>query len=960
MFESYDILIRIGRRTEAGRGNQITLRLPDGREAQGWLSLLGPEVTSEVRELARQALTEAGQTRVRLLVEILSTWLYSYSWESFLPPLLFEEPSQVELIRISPQADPHSLIPVSLPLDVIVASAGEIEPDFRSEVDQALRYFRTTVAEGVTQSYLRSLLRGREFDIVHIIAEGEWHSSEDSGRTECTVLGLEARRLRVLLARSGARLLILQSLTGDLGPLLNLAHFLFSRGGPTVLVAGPETNAPRGSFLADIYFGIVHDEQLDVTFDRARRTRNTQASLFCARGGEDVLRISTLLPRLQAEAETKLARADAARTTIDALLLPTAEPHEVEIRGFDLRDLGERSTTLAFAAGEIEKLRDWSPNYLREKGGMVPMRQGFDDLRRFEALLEKAEAVTRRVVNTWFTSGNRSLSPEESLAAGAEYDLNIQIGPPLRQSNVRRPAEIPEEELSPFYTDEGIDLRIVLFSEDFQIPGPEQLLRLPEPPLASPTVNFHVRAPAESGQARLRACVYYQQNLLQSLLVDAAVTPEAQAPHPAGNHAEVEFALSGTLRQIQRLPERTLNILTNDSGDGTHTFAVAGKGLRQSFRLDEGKMRTAVDVARQQLDKVGTTTDWLGRPAYRFGPNHRGEPQEFVSQIKELAALGYELYVELVTDQDVAFEEDLRQALGCSATIQVAMTRSANYVFPWALVYDKPLVRSDGNVVCPETLKALAKGGVEGFLDSHPCFAAGCPHADDNNVICPSGFWGFKHVIEQPLPVPAEGATGEAGEIELEIKAAGKIAMLMAVSRDLQMLNEHKAEVINLPHLAIDYRDDKMGIGKALQRTDLQIVYFFCHGGRKGASVWLGVGKGEKLYPTDLHGWKVNWGTCHPLVILNGCQTVGITPDDLLDFNRRLARSRAAGIIGTEVSIHESLARHFAIGLFAGLIRGARMGEIMRSHRLQLLERYNPLGLVYTLYCHAGLRVIAQ
>jgi hypothetical protein len=135
-------------------------------------------------------------------------------------------------------------------------------------------------------------------------------------------------------------------------------------------------------------------------------------------------------------------------------------------------------------------------------------------------------------------------------------------------------------------------------------------------------------------------------------------------------------------------------------------------------------------------------------------------------------------------------------------------------------------------------------------------------------------------------------------------------------------------------------------------------VYFYCHGGRTTREPYLGVGQKERIFPTELRGWKVRWTTCRPLVFINGCHTADLTPTDLVSFNASFSRCRAAGVIGTEISVPETLARYVARSFFEQLVARKKVGEIIRQARLALLERYNPLGLVYTPYCSADLQVV--
>jgi hypothetical protein len=121
--------------------------------------------------------------------------------------------------------------------------------------------------------------------------------------------------------------------------------------------------------------------------------------------------------------------------------------------------------------------------------------------------------------------------------------------------------------------------------------------------------------------------------------------------------------------------------------------------------------------------------------------------------------------------------------------------------------------------------------------------------------------------------------------------------------------------------------------------------------------VWLSVGRADRLYPSNMEAWDIRWATVHPLVFINGCETVGVTPDDLLTFVKMLAWCRAAGVIGVEITIPELLARRFASEFLGEFATGAGVGELVRAGRRRLLEMANLLGLAYTPYCVADLRL---
>lgn len=99
-----------------------------------------------------------------------------------------------------------------------------------------------------------------------------------------------------------------------------------------------------------------------------------------------------------------------------------------------------------------------------------------------------------------------------------------------------------------------------------------------------------------------------------------------------------------------------------------------------------------------------------------------------------------------------------------------------------------------------------------------------------------------------------------------------------------------------------------------------------------------------RLVPSDLTGLEIDWTDIHPLVFINGCHTADFSADDLLNFNQVLAYCRAAGVIGTEISVPETLARFFAKGFLGYFRGGSTVGVAMREQRLGLLKQCNLLA----------------
>jgi hypothetical protein len=66
--------------------------------------------------------------------------------------------------------------------------------------------------------------------------------------------------------------------------------------------------------------------------------------------------------------------------------------------------------------------------------------------------------------------------------------------------------------------------------------------------------------------------------------------------------------------------------------------------------------------------------------------------------------------------------------------------------------------------------------------------------------------------------------------------------------------------------------------------------------------------------------------------------------------------SRAAGVIGTEVSMHQQVANEAAQELLRGMRADrATVGRALQQMRRALLAKGNVMGLAYNAYCSEGL-----
>jgi hypothetical protein len=565
-----------------------------------------------------------------------------------------------------------------------------------------------------------------------------------------------------------------------------------------------------------------------------------------------------------------------------------------------------------------------------------------------------------RVVNTWFANEEEDPIPAtHALAANTVYLLGVNVGAPDREkTNVKtgQPEIAPEIVAAAVASGEQLTLRID--SEDFYVLEQEKPVTLPEVG-NTPDVYFQVATPVQTGVSRLRLGVYLRGNLVQSYQMYARIAP-AQGAIPAkgvdGWWSACEYTLSMDLNDVQGLTQRGVCVWFGEGKEGIHRAGVSATGLDAgpALEVNPALLVSALERYRELLyetcfevpegDGAGAQQG-SAKHEYRYEvDNTPRNPETFRESLLDLAELGQMLYQRVFgTDEGkriAAQIHDIERNEREPLVVQIARL-SLDAAFPWAVLYDRPLhYNPRHNAICQE------------FLDGDDC-SKNCS-VNDENVVCPYGFWGFRYVIEQPLRPP-----GVLSSIATQLSADGKPRLTLVYGSDLGLAESHRKAVEGVigarAEVATpDSTDDLM----EEMRGGSDVVYFYCHGGNKPYRQWLVVNEKDPFvvsYLSDDLGAK--WADGAPLVVLNGCHTGKYDPSTVLSFVHRLGELGAAGVIGTEVPIHEYLGCAFGQFLFERLMKGERVGRIVYDFRRELLRSRNLLGLVYVPYCYADLRI---
>ena len=610
---------------------------------------------------------------------------------------------------------------------------------------------------------------------------------------------------------------------------------------------------------------------------------------------------------------------------------------------------------------------------------------------------QQAEHPPRRLVSSGFAArhdGSQTMGPHSTLQTAQAYLYWFEIGDvsapdaidapqnrdiPLERPTSRTPLTVAlfgfpgEIEIS-----QGQDSGEFIITDDGTVQV--TLQPLPEQSLSPGRARllFPVRMPERPGRYRLRCNLYCRQTLLQSRLIEAEVTSRTQ-PSEHALSSVVDFTISSTLdpQLLAAIRPLRLSVLLNDNGDGTHGFRFWGEhNIKGDAVIDAPQLQDLLDRARSayRLAAWNSEDEWqpeweLERYVYLSPP----EPQRLGHDLIRMARAGYRLWSRLAVSLSASVraqlpagqspQRSLREIMRHGpGFVEVATKFSARMVVPASILYDYPLDTQKDLRACPDALAAIDR---QADLASHRCFTGDCAFYTDDTVVCPGGFWGYRHGIGLPQS-RGEQPDGEVGvrwpDTWPDIRHAGKPEFIIGVADDLK--GDHVSEVLALGDVRSRVTDNRDLLLTELRARDFKahVVYFFCHGALLNGIPALQVGPrdSEGITQDNIEDGTMYWARTHPLVVLNGCSTAAVEPKYALNLVDAFVRGAfASGVIGTEITVFESLAIPFADEFFTRFLdRDDPVGEAIRRARLRLLAAGNPLGLVYIAYAAPRLQLI--
>jgi hypothetical protein len=492
---------------------------------------------------------------------------------------------------------------------------------------------------------------------------------------------------------------------------------------------------------------------------------------------------------------------------------------------------------------------------------------------------------------------------------------------------------------------------------------------------------FPVRTPS-GGTLRLRCAMYHQQALVQSRLLEAPIAPRPWSPAGLADRlarllgrrrpirSEVDYALSRRLdpAHLGEWRPHRLSLMLNRDDEGTHGLHFFGADGAEQFKSSASfggqLLQDLIDRARGGLRQVSWNDEgpWRAEAAAPYRYERPAADEQLAGDLVRLAIRGYNFY-HAVVDRLAGGPRAARELAALMrqpGRVQIALRESASHILPAALLYDYPFdpTRDPASYrLCPAFLAALDGAAP---LEEAACFRGDCPirgRPEHETVVCPSGFWGFRHQLGLPLSV-------RYGPEAVSTLVGSAPSLAVAVSTDPRFVLRaaHEAALRAMCPDGWSYADTREDVIRMLKEGRAQVVYFYCHGGADSEGPYLHVGSGEehRITPAYLRSREVFWEGAPPLVFINGCRTAAVEPERALEFvSTFVVTTGAAGVIGTEITIFEPLARAFAEECLRRFLDGAEIGEAVRGARLALLKARNPLGLVYIPFAVPSLRLAA-
>jgi hypothetical protein len=700
--------------------------------------------------------------------------------------------------------------------------------------------------------------------------------------------------------------------------------------------------------------GLLADRPLDVI--AGVRSRRSHSILNCVADGETCVSLSrvvggALLLDDRADVHGAVDTRDAlaaewARVLTDPLAAADRSAAEIEISD---RDPGATLDDLGRAVRFARQARALSAEQPVIANALARIQEvGFE------------RASTRHTLVDICTFDDKPVPRDSALAVDDRYRLRTQIA---RHRTASRVSELlPVRELSATFAQlKTVEITVVVYADSNRIALDSNRTTLQLTPFGDTLPAWLVFRVHRAGPFALRVCLFHGKALLQSVLIEGTASSDRRASRPLT--MRLDYATSSHLMLLDHHEQPDLTIWANEiSADGTHWIgAYAGDDSTPARASAERFTTDDLQAVACGLEEALTAVQLVSKEPlrYRFDADIALDGPQ---QLTRLARAGWKAYTALFD----RLQEESPAAATHEGLIAIALCRPERTNIAWAAIYDYHL-DGDDHELCKvfrneRVLERAAACRVR----------VDCPLRDPqraSRTVCPFGFWGIRHRIEQPLSHIGRDETlsDEAPYDELQRAARLRqtiggvgdgLSLVIASSPRLKRYAQSHFDEIAALSSRVRSESDRDVVLRLLADPGNHIYYFFCHGVGERMDFRLQI-QGD-IGVADLNHKRYMWNAPAPapLVFLNGCDTTAFRTDRINKMLERLRAMGASGVIGTEIAVHTSLAAEVGRRLLRALVAGKRIGDAFRDMRRALLcEQLNPLGLAYTPFASARLHL---
>ena len=586
--------------------------------------------------------------------------------------------------------------------------------------------------------------------------------------------------------------------------------------------------------------------------------------------------------------------------------------------------------------------------------------------------------TSERVVSTGFSGAGTASTPiavTTPLQPETDYYFWLEVGAPVPGAIDEEPADLPVDLLP-----EDAILTVALFTTSDMFIASVRVGYLmmnmdgsfsvhkkadipadmdPNDELLRRRLFFTVRTPPEERQYRLRCSIFFRGVVVQSREVRTWVSRDPDIPQPAlATRLDYTINRRLTAASLQHIKQHRLSIMMNEDDSDGHDFYFHGdEDYQEAIHVDGQGVQNLITTARRALRRAswGSDEPWDKEKRYKY--KTAATVQRLLPDLHRLAQAGRRAY-DVLADRigkGPAGADRLAELMRTPGYVQLALKESVRFVPPLAMFYDyqfDPALSIEQTTLCPKFVTALAG---DDPLDKHDCFNGRCPSASKNSVVCPSGFWGFRHDIGIPVTIGAGRYSPATVPVALKYSVAPRMVIGVCTDQQFKMRDKHVSAVQKLvPAGYCQYADTRQMTLERMKDASAHIVYFYCHGGVVDTVPFIQVGPltDTHIERANLRGEHIYWTDPRPLVFVNGCHTTSLEPEVAIELVSGFVETAgASAVVGTEITVFEPLAVSFANEFFKQFLsEHLPLGVSIRLARLRLLKDLNPLGLVYIPY----------